>query len=170
MGFGVFDIFNAAKGSNGQTGSLDSKWGQGGSDTFSGLDPKALKQWETLFSGAQQGIAPWQQAGFNQAIAQAATKFSALDAARGGQNPFTGPQIASSAAQYVAPQFAEMNTNLLGNLMNQRQISTGMQRGPGLDFLNAKSGNENWWGMWNNIGSSWGGAGVGKGGVGGGKG
>ena len=93
------------------------------STSFSGLDPAALKQWDTLFSGAQQGIAPWQQAGFGQAMSQALTKFSGLDAARGGQNPFTLPQIASSAAQYVMPQFAEMNTNLLANLIGQRQIS-----------------------------------------------
>lgn len=168
MGFGAFDIFNFGKGSNGQTGGIDSKWSTGGSDTYSGLDPKALEQWNQLFTGASSGVAPWQQAGFNQAVSQATNKFSAVDAARGGQNPFTIPQIASSAAQYAAPQFAAMNTNLLGNLMNQRQISTGTQRGPGLDYLNAKSGNDNWWGMWNNIGSSWGGRPGGGGGSGGG--
>jgi hypothetical protein len=108
------------------------------STSFSGLDPNAINQWNTLFQGAQQGIAPWQQAGFNQAINQATNKFSALDAARGGQNPFTGPQIASSAAQYVLPQFAEMNNNMLGNLMAQRQINqsrgVGSQTGPGIGY------------------------------------
>ena len=108
------------------------------STSFSGLDPAAMKQWDTLFSGAQQGIAPWQQAGFGQAMNQALTKFSGLDAARGGQNPFTLPQIASSAAQYVMPQFAEMNTNLLANLMGQRQISNsrsvGTQKGAGIGY------------------------------------
>mgnify|MGYP001558775888 CR=1 FL=1 len=113
----------------------------------SGLDPAALKQWETLFAGAQQGIAPWQQAGFNQAITQATNKFSALDAARGGMNPFTGPQIASSAAQYVLPQFAQMNTDLMANLMGQRQIGTsrsvGSQAGPGIGYNWANSFGEN---------------------------
>jgi hypothetical protein len=101
------------------------------SSSTSGLDPAALNQWSTLFHGAQQGIAPWQQAGFNQAINQATNKFSALDAARGGQNPFTGPQIASSAAQYVLPQFAEMNSNMLTNLLGQRQVSSSTSKSNG---------------------------------------
>lgn len=133
--------------------------------SFSGLDPKAMEQWNTLFSGAQQGIAPWQQAGFNQAIKQAGTQFSALDAAKGGQNPFTGAQIASSAAQYVLPQFAEMNNNMLGNLLNQRKISTGtatgIDRGQGLGFGLT---------MQNLNGPAWLGAANGGGGGGGGKG
>jgi hypothetical protein len=115
-------------------------------ESFSGLDPNAISRWRTLFNGAQQGIAPWQQAAFGQAMNQALTKFSALDAAKGGMNPFTIPQIASSAAQYVVPKFAEMNTALLGNLLGQRQISksagrsqmsrssSGTQSGPGIGY------------------------------------
>lgn len=114
----------------------------GGSNTesksFSGLDPSALKQWDMLFSGAQQGIAPWQQAAAGQLMKQAGTQFSALDAARGGQNPFTGPQIQSSALQYVLPQFAQLNSQMLDSLMGQRQISNntskGIQRGPGIGY------------------------------------
>lgn len=108
------------------------------STSFSGLDPNALKQWDTLFQGAQQGVAPWQQAGFNQAINQATNKFSALDAARGGMNPFTGPQIASSAAQYVLPQFAQINSGMLTDLLGQRQISNsrsvGSNTGAGIGY------------------------------------
>ena len=179
MGFGAFDIFNGLKGSNGYSSSdLNSKWSTGGSDasnkTYSGLDPEAKAQWAQLFSGytSPTGVAPWQQAGFESAIKLANNKFSGVNAARGGQNPYTTPQIASSSAQYVLPQFAQMNTQALNALMGQRQISTGdstsMSRGPGLDYLNAKSGTDNWWGMWNNIGSSWGGR-PGGGGGGGGK-
>jgi hypothetical protein len=108
--------------------------------SFSGLDPNAKKDWSTLFTGAQQGIAPWQQAGFMQAMKQALTTFSGANAAAGGLTASSLPQIASSAAQYVLPQFAEMNTNLLGNLMAQRQISrsqgtrTSTQTGPQIGY------------------------------------
>ena len=100
-----------------------------------GLDPEARGSWDTLFQGAQQGIAPWQQAGFGQAMDQALTKFSGLNAARGGQNPLTLPQIASSASQYVLPQFAQLNTQMLSQLMGQRSRGgSGAQTGPGLGY------------------------------------
>lgn len=120
------------------------------SDAFSGLDPAAQQSWDTLFTGAQQGVAPWQQAGFNQAMSQALSHFSGLDAARGGQTPFSLPQIASSAAQYTVPLFAQMNTNLLGNLLGQRQISRstgrGTQTGAGIGYNWANSFGNNLFG------------------------
>lgn len=164
VGSGIWGWLKQGAGPTGkQTSDLDSMYSSGGSDSFSGLDPKAQSQWDTLFTGLQQGIAPWQQAGFDQAVKQAGSNFSALNAARGGNNPFTGNQIASSAAQYVAPQFATLNSQLLNNLMQQRQISTGKTRGPGLNYNDVNSSNQNWWSMWNNIGSSWGGGAAQKG-------
>lgn len=164
MGDGIWGTMLKGAGPGGKNAtSLDDPWTSGGSDSYSGLDPAALGNWNTLFQGLSSptGIAPWQQAGFNQAVTSAGTRFSALNAARGGYNPYTGDQIASSAAQYAAPQFALANTQMLGNLMGQRQISTNKSRGPGFNYNNVNSGNSNWWGMWNNIGSSWGGRGGG---------
>lgn len=99
------------------------------SNSWSGLDKAALPQWEQMWGGLQQGIAPWQMAGFDQAIRSAGTRFSGLNAARGGLTPYSLPQIASSAAQYVTPQFALANTSMLGNLLNMRQIATSTSRG-----------------------------------------
>lgn len=100
------------------------------------LDPAVIGKWNQLFSGASSGVAPWQQAGFLQAMNQALTKFSGSNAAAGGLTPGSLPQIASSAAQYVAPQFAELNTNFLANLMAMRQKSSnvGGQTGPGIGY------------------------------------
>lgn len=167
MGDGIWGSMLKVAGPGGKnSSSLDDPWSSGGSDSYSGLDAAAKPQWEKLFNAysSPTGMAPWQQAGFNQAVTAAGTRFSALNAARGGMNPYTGDQIASSAAQYAAPQFAQLNSQLLNSLMQQRQISTGKSRGPGFNYNNVNSGNSNWWGMWNNIGSSWGGGGRGSGG------
>ncbi len=169
---GLNSIFGWMRPTGKNSAGLDDPWSSGGTDqsSYSGLDPKALDKWDTLFSGYTNpsGIAPWQQAGFDQAVRSAGTRFSAQNAAKGGYSPYTGAQIASSAVQYAAPQFATLNSQLLNQLMQQRQISTNTskQRGPGYNYMDKTSESQQWWKMWGDIGSSWGSAGAGKSGGG----
>jgi hypothetical protein len=108
--------------------------------SYSGLAPGAMGDWHRLFSGYMQGIAPWQTNAFNQAIQSSMSNFSGLNAAKGGLTPGMLPQIASNAAQYVAPQFALANSQSLDQLMGLRNISknvfssTGAGSGPGLGY------------------------------------
>lgn len=103
-------------------------------ESQAGLDKIGSSQQETMFNELQKGIAPWQQDAFQQAINQATTKMSAANAVRGGMNPFTVPQIVSSATQYTAPQFALANTNTMANLVGMRNRSSGSQIGSGIGY------------------------------------
>lgn len=135
------------------------------------------------------GLTQGQNDGFSQAIRQAMSQLSGGAAQRGFLNPESAPMLAASAAKQVMPQFAPlMSQNLaeqfnqnMGNQQLQAQLATtrmnqglgllpnyriadqtSSTRGPGSDYNATNSATDNWFKMWNNIGSSWGGKGGGK--------
>ena len=142
----------------------------------------------------RMGLTEGQRSGFDQAIQQAFSRASGTAAMAGQLRPENFGAVAGSAAQNVMPQFAPLMSQNLGmqyqqgiqnnqqqqgmesdrlnkmlGVLNQYQVNTGKQRGPGMGYNATNSAADNWFKMWNNIGSSWGGAGGGmKGGGGGG--
>lgn len=130
------------------------------------------------------GLTPGQRSGFDQAIKQAFSRSSGSSAMAGQLRPENFSAVAGSAAQNVMPQFAPLMSQNLGmqfnqglqnnqqqmgmesdrlnkmlGVLNQYQVNTGKQRGPGMGYNATNSAADNWFKMWNNIGSSWGGAG-----------
>lgn len=144
----------------------------------------------------RMGLTEGQRSGFDQAIQQAFSRASGTSAMAGQLRPENFSNVAASAAQQVMPQFAPLMSQNLGmqfnqdlqnnqqqygmeadrlnkmmGVLNQYQVNTGKQRGPGAGYNATNSASDNWFKMWNNIGSSWGGMGGGmKGGGGGGGG
>lgn len=141
------------------------------------------------------GLTSGQRQGFDQAIKQAFSRSSGSSAMAGQLRPESMSNLAASAAQNVMPQFAPLMSQNLGmqfnqglqnnqqqygmeadrlnkmlGVLNQYQVNTGKQRGPGMGYNATNSASDNWFKMWNNIGSSWGGMGGGAGGGGGGMG
>src|SRR3990167_820183 len=132
------------------------------------------------------GLTPGQRSGFDQAIQQAFSKASGSSAMQGQLRPEHFAAVAGSAAQNVVPQFAPLISQNLGmqfqqglqnnqqqqgmeadrlnkmlGVLNQYQVNTGKQRGPGMGYNATNSASEHWFNMWDNIGSSSGGAGGG---------
>jgi hypothetical protein len=130
------------------------------------------------------GLTPGQRSGFDQAIKQAFSRSSGSSAMAGQLRPEHFSTVAGSAAQQVLPQFAPLISQNLGmqfqqgvqnnqqqygmeadrlnkmlGVLNQYQVNTGKQRGPGMAYNATNSGTEHWFNMWDKIGSSWGGAG-----------
>lgn len=155
-----------------------------------------LKPVEPTMQLDAMGLTPGQRSGFDEAVKQAFSRSSGSSAMAGLLRPENFSAVAGSAAQQVLPQFAPLIAQNLGqqfnqgiqnnqqqfgmesdrlnkmlNALNQYQVSTGTQRGPGMAYNATNSASDNWFKMWNNIGSSWGGGGMGgKGGSMGGKG
>src|SRR3990167_1997234 len=126
------------------------------------------------------GLTPGQRSGFDQAIQQAFSRASGGAAMQGQLRPKNFSAVAGSAAQNVLPQFAPLMSQNLAmqfqqgmqnnqqqqgmeadrlikmlGVLNQYQISTGKQRGPGAGYNATNSASEHWFNMWDNIGSSW---------------
>mgnify|MGYP001611720645 CR=1 FL=1 len=90
--------------------------------------PGAGPQWPGLTStGLYEGQQQLYDTGFSQAVTQALSRFSGNEAARGFLQPNAVANIAGSAAQQVAPQFAAMamplaGQNILQSMLGPEQI------------------------------------------------
>jgi hypothetical protein len=87
------------------------------------LSPEAISRYQLpglTSSGLFQEQQNLYDTGFNQAVTQALSRFSGNQAARGFLNSNAVANIAGSAAQHVAPQFAQFAMPVAGqNILNK---------------------------------------------------